>query len=178
MYYNDPADDDDEDFESIARLATESDPADGVYGAFAHFLYVQGIKLTYKVTCTEAIDNAIFFMKIASEYGRDDIDPVDVQSTFTDQMVPVTVNGTPLQYGTVTVHGIVLKEMMPFQDYLLSTAVSLNAGENTIEIEVANNTLIFGTAGATAPMIDCLKIYAPSAITTSNAKMDNLNKAL
>ena len=178
MYYNDPADDDDEDFESIARLATESDPADGVYGAFAHFLYVQGIKLTYKVTCTEAIDNAIFFMKIASEYGRDDIDPVDVQSSFTDQMVPVTVNGTPLQYGTVTVHGIVLKEMMPFQDYLLSTAVSLNAGENTIEIEVANNTLIFGTAGATAPMIDCLKIYAPSAITTSNAKMANLNKAL
>lgn len=178
MYYNDPADDDDEDFETIARFATESDPADSVYGAFAHFLYKTGIKLTYKVTCTEAIDNAIFFMKIASEYGKDDIDPNDVQSTFTDQMVPVTVNGTPLQYGTVTVHGIVLKEMMPFQDYLLSTAVSLNAGENTIEIEVANNTLIFGTLDATAPMIDCLKIYAPSAITTSNAKMDNLNKEL
>ena len=93
-------------------------------------------------------------------------------------MFPIRVNGTPLQYGTATVHGIVLKEMMPFQDYLLSTTVSLNAGSNTIEMEVDNDVLIFGTAGSTAPMIDCLKIYAPSAITCTNAKMANLNKPL
>ena len=177
MYYNDPAGDDDEDFDSIARLSTSADPTDMVYGAFVHYLYIEGIKLTYVVECSEAIENAVMFMKIASEYG-DDSDESDIKSTFTDQMFPIKVNNTPLQYGTVTVHGIVLKKIMPFQDYLVSTAVSLQKGTNTIEIEVANHDCIFGTLAATAPMIDCLKIYAPSAITCKNAKMANLNKPL
>lgn len=177
MYINEPADEDDPDFETIARYATNEDPAASKYGAFVHYLYIQGIKLTYVIECSEAIENAVMFMKIASEYGNDD-DLKDVKSTFNDQMVPIKVNGTALQYGTVTVHGVVLKDIMPFQDYLVSTAVNLQQGTNTIEIEVANNDCIYGTLAATAPMIDCLKIYAPSAITTTNTKMDNLNKAL
>ena len=165
-----------------ARYATSqelADPANAskVYGAFVHFLYVKGSKLTYKVNSSAAVENAVIFMKIASEYGHDD-DPNDVNSSFTHEMFPIKVNGTAINYGTVTVHGIVLKEMMPFQDYLLSTTVSLNAGENTIEMEVDNDTLIFGTAGSTAPMIDCLKIYAPSALTVTNAKIANLDKDL
>lgn len=177
MYINEPADEDDLDFETIARYATDEDPAASKYGAFVHYLYIQGIKLTYTIECSEAIENAVMFMKIASEYGNDD-DLNDVKSTFTDQMVPIKVNGTALQYGSVTVHGVILKDIMPFQDYLVSTAVNLQQGTNTIEIEVANDVCIFGTLAATAPMIDCLKIYAPSAITCTNAKMDNLNKKL
>ena len=174
MYVNDPVEDDD-DFETIARYATDEDPEENKYGAFLHFLYMQGIKLTYVIECSEAIENAVMFMKIASEYGNDD-DLNDVKSTFTDQMVPIKVNGTALQYGTVTVHGIVQKYIMPFQDYLVSTAVNLQQGTNTIEIEVANDVCIFGTLAATAPMIDCLKIYAPGPITCTNACMDNLSE--
>lgn len=161
----------------IARLATPQDNPEDTFGCFVHFLYVQGSKLTWEIESSAAVENAVMFMKIASEYGQED-EYNGVNCAFNDQMVPITVNGTALQYGQVTVHGIVLKDMMPFQDYLLSTTVSLNQGKNIIELEVANDTFIFGTAGSTAPMIDCLKVYSSSEITTTNAKLANLNKDL
>ena len=158
-----------------ARYATSSDPSDEIYGAFVHFHYVKGNKFTYIVESSADVDNAVMFMKIASEYGEERIDTGDTECKFNDAMFPVKVNGTALQYGTIIVHGIDQRNIMPFQDYLLSTKVSLKAGTNTIEMEIDNDVCLFGTIGSTAPMIDCLKIYAPSALTVTNAKLANLD---
>ena len=49
---------------------------------------------------------------------------------------------------------------MPFQDYLVSTALSLNKGINTITFTTGNNKW-FKNRTAGCPGIDCLKITSP-----------------
>lgn len=156
------------------RYATAEDPAGEKFGAAVHFLYVYGNKLTWKVNSSAAAENVTIFMKISAEYGHENGTADEVYCDFDDQMVKISVNGTRLEYGAVTIHRVIPKEFIPFQDYLLSTTVSLNAGENTIEYLVDNQVTLNGTIASSGPCIDCLKVYSSSQLTFTNAEWENL----
>ena len=142
--------------------------------AFVHFMYAEGDTLTWKVTSSAAASNVVLFMRLSGEYGLIN-DENELTYSFTDDMFQVTVNGTPLKYGKVSLHNLVDKEFIPFQDFLVGTTVSLNAGENVIQTKVSNGIDMNGTIHATAPCIDGIKVYSSSTLTWADAKMEQVS---
>ena len=53
----------------------------------------------------------------------------------------------------------------PFETYIIATNVSLNAGDNTIELLVNNNKDYGFTVNANAPMVDAVYIYSKTEVT-------------
>lgn len=137
--------------------------------AFVHFMYVEGDTLTWKVNSSAAAENVVLFMRLSGEYGFIN-DENELTYSFTDEMFQVKVNGTPLKYGTVSLHNLVDKDFIPFQDFLVGATVSLKAGENIIQTKVNNADSMNGTIKATAPCIDGIKVYSSSTLEWPDAK--------
>ena len=86
------------------------------------------------------------------------------------------LNGTQLHYQTlvfkdVPKQGAGNKE---FEDFTLAADVNVQAGANKIEFITDNQVLLRGTAQATAPMLDCLKIKSDTELTWSEANPDQV----
>ncbi len=155
----------------------EMDPKGENKGYFVHFNYINGNTLTFNINSSVAVDDAIIFARFSAEYGKMDIDKSDRYMPFTDESYPITVNGTPLKYGSITMHDIPeTGGFLPFQDFLVGTNVHLNAGENTITMKVDNDDELFSAIKATAPCSDSLKIYTSSTITWPDASITNIIK--
>lgn len=169
----------------VASYATQADlsnPDISVFGGFVHYNYEKGNKLTWKLNSSAAATNVVIFMRVSGEYGLDEPTQVfqgqgesRVFESYTDTQFPVKVNGTALQYGKQTIHNIIPKEFIKFQDYFLSASVSLQAGENTIEMIVDNTETLNGTIASTAPVVDCIKVISSSTITWEEAKLAQMN---
>lgn len=142
---------------------------------FAHFLYCEGDTLTWKIESDAAASNVVLFMRLSAEYGIADPVTGEVTSWVDDTTFPVTVNGTPLKYGKVTLHNVVPMLFIPFQDYFVSATVSLNAGTNIIQMKVDNKVSVNGTIASSAPVIDCIKLYSSSNLTWPKADPTNLD---
>ena len=170
----------------IARFATEADKADEnatVFAAFVHYNYENGNTLTFNINSDKAVENVTMFMSISGEYGLPESTQIfegtgedRVFELFTDEDFKVTVNDEDVKYGTITIHNIVPKTFLQFQDFMLSTTVSLKAGANTIVLKVDNTETLNGTIASTAPVVDCLKLYSESTITWEEAKISNMDK--
>lgn len=143
------------------------------HGAFVHFMYNYGDTLTFDIECDKACDNVTLFGRYGGEYGIEN-DIGEVSSAFKDDEFVVKVNGVALTYGEVTIHNIVPKTYIPFQDFVLSTNVSLKAGKNKIEMIVDNHRTLNGTIEASAPCIDSIKVLADANITWPEAKYTNI----
>lgn len=169
----------------VASYATQADLSNSdvsVFGGFVHYNYEKGNKLTWKLTSSAAASNVVIFMRVSGEYGLDE--PVQVFQGQGESRVfekynhndfPVKVNGVALEYGTQTIHNIVPKDFIKFQDYFLSASVSLQAGENTIEMTVDNTNTLNGTIASTAPVVDCIKVISSSTITWNEAKLSQMD---
>lgn len=142
---------------------------------YAHFLYAKGDTLTWELESSEAATNVTMFMRLSAEYGL--VDPLtdEVYSSFDDTMFTVSVNGTALKYGSVTLHNIEPMFLITFQDYFVSASVSLQKGTNIIQMKVDNTVTLNGTIASTAPVVDCIKLYSDSTITWPGAMPSNLN---
>ena len=113
------------------------------------------------------------FMRLSGEYGLLN-EENELTYSFTDEMFQVKVNDEALSYGKVALHNLIDKEFIPFQDYLVSAAVSLKAGENIIQMKVNNHDSLNGTIAATSPCVDCIKLYSSSTLTWPDAKMEQV----
>ena len=142
---------------------------------FAHFLYCKGDTLTWELESDKAASNVTLLMRLSAEYGIADPLTDEVTSWVDDTTFPITVNGTKLQYGKVTLHNIIPMDFIPFQDYFVSATVSLVAGKNTIQMKVDNTVTLNGTIASSAPVVDCIKLYSDSTITWPGAMPSNLN---
>ena len=141
---------------------------------FAHFLYCKGDTLTWEVESSAAAENVVLFMRLSAEYGIANPLTDEVTSWVDETTFPVTVNGTALKYGKVTLHNIVPMDFIPFQDYLVSASVSLVAGKNIIQMKVDNKVTLNGTIASSAPVVDCIKLYSSSTLTWPGAMESNL----
>lgn len=142
---------------------------------FAHFLYCKGDTLTWELESSEAAENVTLLMRLSAEYGIADPMTDEVTSWVDETTFPVTVNGTALKYGKVTLHNIIPMDFIPFQDYFVSASVSLVKGKNTIQMTVDNTVTLNGTIASSAPVVDCIKLYSDSTITWPGAMPSNLN---
>lgn len=165
-------------FENTPAGATvEKKTVKEVSPAFIHFMYVKGDTLTFEIESSAAAENVVLMGRFSAEYGLLDATKDDeLYSTVTDKSVPITVNGTAIQYGKVTIHHIIDKSFLPFQDFVLSSNVSLKQGKNTIQIKVDNEDTLNGTIASSCPCIDGLKIFSTSTITWPTARYTNLIK--
>ena len=142
---------------------------------FAHFLYCKGDTLTWELESSAAAENVTMFMRLSAEYGIADQLTDEVTSWVDDTTFPITVNGTKLQYGKVTLHNIIPMDFIPFQDYFVSATVSLQAGKNVIQMKVDNKVTLNGTISSSAPVVDCIKLYSSSTLSWPGAMPGNLN---
>ena len=147
-----------------------------VHGAFIHYNYIENNTLTWEIESSEAATNVQLFARFSGEYGHEStVENVpETLFTFTDTMFPITVNEVPLQYGAITIHNVISKSFIPFQDFEISATVSLNKGTNKIQMKVANSVTIFGSVTSTAPCIDSVKLYSPTTITWNKYLATNI----
>lgn len=155
----------------------ELDPKADKCGYFVHFMYEKGDTLTFNVVADKADNNVAIVARFSAEYGIIPEGSTDRQCSFSQTSFPISVNGVDCEYGTIEMHNIpIVGDFLQFRDYLISTTVSLNAGNNIITMKVDNNDTLNGTIAATAPCIDSLKVYTSSKLTWSDAKLSNLIK--
>ena len=146
-------------------------------GFYVHFLYVKyeearnyGSKLDFNFTAAAAGTVSILF-RLSAEYGTEGED-----ITVTKDEWKAKLNGVQLDYQTLVFKDVPKQGAgnKAFEDFTLAANVSVKAGENKLEFITDNQKLLFGTAQATAPMIDCLKIKSDTELTWSEADTNQL----
>lgn len=135
-------------------------------GYYIAGLYVQGNELVFTINAEAAVTDAVLVLRLAAEFRNITMSP---DSTATDYYT-ISVNGTAIDYAPITMQGtdatVIDGGQFPFEDYTITTSLSLKQGENVIRLITSNsNAYHVGTMRANAPMIDCMKIYAATTLT-------------
>ena len=156
-------------------LIQEAEPAmKASNGNFVHFLYVTGNNLKFEIN-SDAAGVAKIDMRLSAEYKNN----FSINSTGSNgaSKYTIKVNGESIDYGTITFTDVPAQGegWKPFQDYPLTASVNLVAGKTTVEMITDNEDLFFGTAQATAPMIDCLTFETTQTLSWNNAKASQLD---
>lgn len=140
-------------------------------GWYVSYLYYNGITLTFNIHADQAVDNALLYLRLSAEY---------YDLSITDEQFLVMVNGQQVKYGSISIPinnagssgGVTSSSIeVPFQDFLVSTTLHLNEGDNTISLVVNNfkpENERTGTMYSYAPVVDAIKICSTgdvSAIT-------------
>ena len=142
-------------------------------GYWVHFLYVNGNNLKFKIN-SDAAGTAKIDMRLSCEYKeRFTIGPDGGTGV---SKYTIKVNNTAINYDQIE---FVCEDAnpeddetswTPFRNYPLTASVNLVEGENLIEMITDNEDLLYGTANATAPMIDCLTVETSCNLSWANAK--------
>ena len=146
-------------------LIDEDDTASG--GFYVGYMYVTGNTLTFHITAEEAATDCSLVLRLTAEGEEGSV------VSLTDEELLVKVNGTALDYSTLIfdeIPDITGGDRRDFTNHLISTSVSLNAGENVIQFVVNNEKSMGGTMSATAPMFDCMYIYTNTEIDWTEGK--------
>ena len=168
----------DYDYEYSASHKLGAKDAKGKFlpGGFVHFMYEKGDTLTWKLSSDKAATNVTLFMRLNAEYAKED-ETGEKRYSIDSSIFPIKVNGESLNYGTITFRQIPpVGGFLPCQDFFVSATVSLKEGENVIQMIVDNEVNIFSTAAATAPCVDCIKLYSSSTLTWPEEQLSNMSK--
>ena len=162
--------------------------AEASNGFYVQFTYVTGNTLEFIVNSNKAVDDANLYVRLAGEYHipgfsicADPTDPRCVTTATSQQnleiskgaLYTITINGERAMYdgdGFITFDVPSALANNKFQDYSLKLNCHLNEGENVIRMITDNSVYHYGTAEATSPMIDCIKIFTSAELTYANAK--------
>lgn len=145
-------------------------------GRFVTYLFGKDITLTYEITSDRAVNDATLILRLAGELkdyfiqSKKTVGVVEEEPVYT-----VKVNGQMIDYGKIYFDDVPSQssnEIHPFEDFILSTKISLNEGKNTILLITDNELQMGGTMTATAPRVDCMKITTYANLTWQ-PKLDN-----
>lgn len=151
--------------------------------AYVGKLYYNGAYLDFCIHSETEVADAVLVARLTP-------DLFDMR--FTDETWQVLVNGEPVKYGRLNLTGAVAQTdfdeegntingdmfKRPFRNYVLTTTLHLQAGENTIRLLTNNNEDHGGTFNAESPLIDCLYIYADTELTWSKCYPENVGKKM
>ena len=142
-------------------------------GYFVHFLYVQGNNLKFEIN-SDVAATAKIDMRLSAEYKQ----AFSISCAGGDgaSKYPIKVNGEDVDYGKISFTNVPLQGTgwKEFEDFPLTASIPLVAGKNTVEMITDNEDLFYGTAGSTAPMIDCITIETTATLSWLNAKASQL----
>ena len=137
-------------------------------GYYVTSLYYNGAYLEWEITSDVAVDDAMLYVRLSSEY---------FDAKLTDDNFKITVNGEELSFNDINLTGAITDmssmEKRPFSDHGVGN-ISLKAGVNKIRLTVNNSDkpMQTGTMAATAPMFDCIYVYSTSDLTMK--EFDNI----
>lgn len=135
-------------------------------GYYVTYQYQKGNTLTFTINASAADTSATLYLCMAGEFIDGSVTFAPEGETSSGYGYDISVNGTSLAYGTFSV-------TETFRE-VKSIAISLQAGENVIELMTNNSTSVHGgTTKATAPMVDYIRISSSATLTWS-PEYDNL----
>lgn len=109
--------------------------------------------LEFNIVASEDMENAKIYLRLSAAYA---------DMTINGSSYQVVVNGTEYNYSDIS---FAIPEgedaysaYVDFEDYLISSTVKLQAGDNVIQLVVNNADSLGGTTRATAPCVDALRI--------------------
>ncbi len=146
-------------------------------GYFVHFMYVKyepernyGSRIEFNFEAAAAGTVSIL-MRVSAEYGQEGVD-----ITVNKDEWKAKLNDTQIEYETLTFKDVPIQGAgyKAFEDKTLSVNVAVKEGANKLEFITDNQKLLFGTAQATAPMLDCLKIKSSTTLTWAEANPDQV----
>lgn len=135
-------------------------------GYFLSYLYANGLFIDFVITSDRATEATLIL-----RFSGEQLDPL----TFTDDEYLITLNGSKVNYGSITINGTfaaLRQRKLPFSD-VISIPISLTEGVNLIRFTTNNQNVMGGTMEATAPLFDCIKIDTVAALSW-NPKLSNL----
>lgn len=125
--------------------------------------YVTGLwkanqTLTFTVNAAAAVSNCTFIIRVSSEVYN-----ITLKPNFYD----IYVNNEAINYKEIKITDVpgYQQGCKAFEDYTLTSRLSLKAGANSITFLTNNKTAMGGTMTATAPMLDCFKIKSEVELT-------------
>ncbi len=121
-------------------------------GYYVGYTYTAEFRLDFVFTADKAA-SATIIMRLGSELG---------ELLLTPDNFEVSLNGTPINYASMTVENSESMAAMKFADKTLTNSASLVQGENTISIRILENDLRSGSTGG--PTIDCIKIQTDAVL--------------
>lgn len=144
-------------------------------GWYVAGLYYEGASIYYDLEVTEEINDAVFVMRVSSEFKELHHNPL------TPDTFAIMVNGKDFRYELpLTLPNPNTDrendpdgEKTPFADVIVSYHFHLDPGFNRIAFEVRNSwDYGSGTFKANAPMIDCFYIFAEEDTSFTYLKTD------
>ncbi len=142
-------------------------------GFYVTNMYCYGSSLTFNIEADAAsAGETVLVLRLSAEY---------FDMTITDEMYTITVNGEKVSFDDIVFSGVPdygSGQKRAFADYTISKAISLREGENVIRIEVTNSIRMqeSGTLNATAPMVDCLRLYTDAGLSWTEKTSNIENK--
>lgn len=145
-------------------------------GHFVTYLYGKGISLNFVINSDRDINNVTLTLRLSGEVKDFYIQSMKTPDMLEEEPVyTVKVNNQAIQYQNISFVDVPSQSentLLPFVDFVISTTVNLVQGANTISLITDNELIMGGTMGATAPMVDCIKL-STYAILTWNPVLDN-----
>lgn len=140
-------------------------------GYYVSYLFRYGSYLEFHVTATEEVEDAVLVLRASVDLydmffetgintGDEDGFGIYVNDKRYSFDYDLTGAIPPPSKG-----GNGYEEKRPFEDYVISMKISLKKGDNVIRLVTENNRMFYGTMAASAPMIDCIKIYTNTEIS-------------
>ena len=143
-------------------IAIDNCEAGASNGHYVSCLYYNGAYLSFNIVSDRDVSDVTIVLSLSAEF--DDFDLVgdecflDVNGTLYN--VEASFTGTY----SVTNNGEHLKR--PFSLHTVASKVSLNEGENLIELVINNDVHMSGaTMEAKAPLVDCMYLYTDAVLT-------------
>ena len=130
------------------------------------FLYKNGISLEFHFASDVEISDAKISLSLSTELPG--------KFTFDRNNYAIILNGTELSYRAFTLElpkDAGLESKTPFETFEIATGAHIQKGENTLVLQVKNNTTIQGTTyQAVGPMVDCVKIETEAVLGWDETK--------
>lgn len=128
-------------------------------GYYVTGLYGEGLTLSYKITSDKKVEDAVFAVRLSAEY-------MDI--SLTSSSYRISVNDNDIAYKTIVLDGVPVSDranLLDFEDFVLTTSLTLEEGENVVTFTTSNSTPMTGTMYATAPLLDCFKITTSAKLS-------------
>lgn len=117
--------------------------------------------LEFNIVASEDMENVKIYLRLSAAYA---------DMTINGDSYQVAVNGTAYNYSDISFaipEGVdAYSAYVDFEDYLISSSVRLQAGENIIQLIVNNSDSLGGTTRATAPCVDAVRISTANGTLT------------
>lgn len=139
-------------------------------GFYVSYLYQNGLTLEYVIQADKAVTDAKLVLRLSAEM-------MDI--SINGESYSVIVNGTPIEYEDISFIGVppmTAQAKYPFRDYTITTSLSLKEGENIVQLKTSNDNAMGGTMSATAPLVDCIKIYTTATLTWTPNEDNTINR--